>query len=33
MASLSTKVKKYLEANGKSSSEIGAEGANVQLVN
>ena len=33
MASLSTKVRKYLEANGKSSSEIGAEGANVQLVN
>ena len=33
MASLNTKVRKYLEANGKSSSEIGAEGANVQLGN
>jgi hypothetical protein len=33
MASLNTKVRLYLEANGKTSSEIGAEGSNVQLVN
>ena len=33
MTSLSTKVKLYLEANGKTSSEIGAENANVQIVN
>ena len=33
MASLASKVLRYLEANGKTRSEIGAEGSNVQLVN
>ena len=33
MATLANKVIKYLEANGKTSAELGQAGANVQIVN